>query len=125
MTQTNQLKTYYILSNATVFSSLPIDDLLALLESSLNIPKLHLDKSGDYEGDIVYISHCLGFEILFAKDEENLNRYHLAVHTDSDAFDFCNVISTNLNWDDSLIALLQEACPSLEVRERRPEDDPD
>jgi len=108
--------------HATLFSSLPEENLLQTLEKSLNISKFALDTSGDYEED-VYISSFLGFEVTLAKDKGTSDRYHLAVFTSRNTFDYYEINGIDLNWNDTLIAMLQPA--NLDVRERRCEDESD
>lgn len=119
----NQLRPFFIIGHATLFSSLPEEELLQVVEKVLNIPKFTLDTSGDYEGEGVYLSYCFCLEVFFARDESTSDRYHIAVHNARGSFSDIDVDEVNLDWHDTLIALLQKS--NLIVRERRDEDEDD
>lgn len=117
------LKPFVLNSDATLFSTLPLEKVLKQVEVALNIPDFDLDTSGDYEDEEVYLSSCLGLEIFLAKDDGASDRYHVSVFTSRNAFDYDEVDAEDLNWDHTLLAMLSKA--GLTVRERRLDDEPD
>ncbi len=109
---------YYISSDITIFSPLPIEKLAQLITEALSIRALQIDQSGRYEGDSVFSTVCFGLGFELAKDDPPLESYHLSVNTDADSFE---IDSTALDVDavTYILELLKTSGIKAERRDSR------
>ncbi|MCX4030506.1 hypothetical protein [Spartinivicinus marinus] len=116
MSTNTELKTYMMSGDATIESDSGIDEVLKLVSSALQIPKFSLDKSGDWDGEEVYISSCFGFTIYLSADDPPLKTYHISARTSVDSFDYDEFDADDLNLDGNLIAMLRYHGVDAKVR---------
>lgn len=77
---------FFASGDITIYASLPIEDVIAVVAAALQIPPFTLDTSGRWEEVEVYTSRCLGLEFMLctikpAKYAESEFEYGVSIFT--------------------------------------------
>ena len=80
---------FFISTVIGIRSKLGLEATAALVAKSLVLPPFELDKTGRYEDQPMYLSHCFGLEFGFCHpNDATSDEYELSIMSDDDVLDF-------------------------------------